>query len=96
MAITFFRRHTALRIDKIKGVLEREVLTMKYSERMERLLDMYPEYRVVADELFEEGRQENNGEVALKLRKYGVDPEIIERCTGLDAEKLDKLAKEQL
>ena len=68
---------------------------MKYSERTERLLDMYPEYRVVADELREEGRQENNGEVALKLRRYGVDPEIIERCTGLDAENLDKLAKEQ-
>ena len=57
---------------------------MKYSERMERLLDMYPEYRVVADEIFEEGRQENNGEVALKLRKYGVDPEIIEKCTGFN------------
>lgn len=68
---------------------------MKYSERMERLLDMYPEYRVVADEIFEEGRQENNGEVALKLRKYGVDPEIIERCTGFTNEKLLQFAKEQ-
>ena len=62
-----------------------------------------PEYEVVADELreegreegFEEGRQESKGEVALMMRRYGVDPEIIERCTGLDAENLDKLAKEQ-
>ena len=70
-----------------------------------------PEYEVVADELREEGRvigreegriegrvegrQESKGEVALMMRRYGVDPEIIERCTGLDAENLDKLAKEQ-
>ena len=62
-----------------------------------------PEYEVVADELREEGRvigreegrQESKGEVALMMRRYGVDPEIIERCTGLDAENIDKLAKEQ-
>lgn len=78
-----------------RQVLKREVLTMKYSERIERLLDMYPEYRVVADEILEEGRQESKGEVALMLRRYGVDPEIIERCTGLDAENIDKLAKDQ-
>ena len=54
-------------------------------------LAMRPEYRVVVDEL----REESKGEVALMMRRYGVDPEIIERCTGLDAENLDKLAKEQ-
>lgn len=93
-----------------RQVLKREVLTMKYSERIERLLDMYPEYRVVADEIIEEGREEGFEEVRAKLRaqgskemkaiarklyQYGVDPEIIEKCTGLDAENLDKLAKEQ-
>lgn len=58
-----------------------------------------PEYEVVADELREEGRvigrEEARTEAALMMRRYGVDPEIIERCTGLDAENLDKLAKEQ-
>ena len=88
---------------------------MKYSERMERLLDMYPEYRVVADELFEEGRvegfeegleevraelraqgsKEMKAEIARKLYQYGIDPEIIEKCTGFNNEKLLQFAKEQ-
>ncbi len=66
-----------------------------------------PEYEVVADELREEGRvigreegriegrEEARTEAALMLRKCGIDPLIIEKCTGVDAENLDKLAKEQ-
>ena len=76
----------------IPSLKDRMIFFKETKEGVKQMkLAMRPEYRVVADEL----REESKGEVALKLRKYGVDPEIIERCTGLDAEKLDKLAKEQ-
>lgn len=82
---------TDLADETSKKIAQEEVKPMKRA--------VSPEYEVVADELREEGRiegrEEARTEAALMLRKCGIDPLIIEKCTGVDAENLDKLAKEQ-
>lgn len=53
---------------------------------MGRLLDLHPQYRVIADEIREEGRKEGRAEakarIALKMYRSGIDAKMIEKCTG--------------
>lgn len=63
---------------------------------MGRLLDLHPQYRVIADEIREEGRKEGRKEgraeakakIALKMYRSGIDAKVIEKCTGLDRQDL--------
>ena len=71
---------------------------------MGRLLDLHPQYRVIADEIREEGRKEGRkegreegrkegraaakAEIALKMYRSGIDVKVIEKCTGLDRRDL--------
>lgn len=55
---------------------------------MGRLLDLHPQYRVVADEIREEGRKEGRARIALKMYRSGIDAKLIEKCTGLNRRDL--------
>lgn len=49
---------------------------------MGRLLDLHPQYRVIADEIREEGRAAAKAEIALKMYRSGIDAKMIENVRG--------------
>lgn len=69
---------------------------------MGRLLDLHPQYRVIADEIREEGRKEGRKEgraeakakIALKMYRSGIDVKVIEKCTGVNRQDLLYLVEE--
>lgn len=48
----------------------------------------------IADELYQEGREEERVEIACKLLEEGVSIDVIVKTTGLSRERIDELRKE--
>lgn len=70
-----------------------EIAKFSQEERdaYEESLKYYRDIKNVVDTSREEGRDERTIEIAIEMKKNNIDPELIEKTTGLSRKEIEEL-----